>query len=418
MPDLLRDRDIVVVGQQPWDTAIGSNCKDIAVEFSRHNRVLYVNAPLDRNTLLRQRRMPLVQQRLRVLRGLEPRLQAVSDNLWVLTPATILESINWLPAALHTWFNKRNNRRFAAAIQEATGELGFQRCLLFNDNDIFRSFYLPELLKPEVSIYYSRDFMVATDYWRKHGLRLEPQLIAKSNVCVANSSFLAGYCRQHNPRSFDVGQGCDALPAATEADAAMPPELARLPRPIIGYVGALVSARLSLAVLRHISQRQPGWSVVLIGPEDEEFKSSDLHGLANVHFLGSKPPARLPGYVRHFDVCLNPQVVNDLTRGNYPRKVDEYLQLGRPVVASRTEAMRLFEGHTYLAETTEDYVRLIAQALREDSPARQQQRRAFAATHTWENSVGKIYQAVAAYYARLAPAARLALSAQPQPAAR
>jgi len=134
-----------------------------------------------------------------------------------------------------------------------------------------------------------------------------------------------------------------------------------------------------------------------------------------VHFLGPKPPASLPGYIRHFDVCLNPQVLNDLTRGNYPRKVDEYLLLGRPVVASRTEAMRLFEAHTYLADTDDDYVRLIAQALREDSPARQQQRRAFAATHTWENSVAKIYQAVAAHYARRAPAARPA-TPHPQPA--
>jgi len=411
----LYGRDIVVVGQQPWDTAIGSNCKDIARVFSRHNRVLYVNAPLDRNTLLRQRRTPAVQQRLRVLRGQEPGLQAVAEQLWVLTPATILESINWLPAGLHTWFNKRNNRRFAATIRAAAAELGFARVLLFNDNDIFRSFYLPELLKPEVSIYYSRDYVVATDYWKKHGLRLEPQLIAKSDVCVANSSYLAGYCRQYNAHSCDVGQGCDAPPAAIEADDVIPPDLAALPRPIIGYVGALVSARLSVEVLRHISQQRPEWSVVLIGPEDKTFKSSDLHGLPNVHFLGAKLPATLPGYMQHFDVCLNPQVLNDLTRGNYPRKVDEYLLQGRPVVASRTEAMHLFEAHAYLADTAQDYVRLIARALREDNPARQQQRRAFAATHTWENSVGKIYQAVAAHYARLAPAARPAMP-HPQPA--
>ena len=65
-------RDIIVVGQQPWDTLLGSNCKDLAREFSRHNRVLYVNAPLDRNTVLKSRHTPAVQQRLRVVRGQEP----------------------------------------------------------------------------------------------------------------------------------------------------------------------------------------------------------------------------------------------------------------------------------------------------------------------------------------------------------
>lgn len=394
MTTLLLGRDIVVVGQQPWDTPIGSNCKDIALEFSKHNRVLYVNAPLDRNTLLRQRHTPAVQQRLRVINGQEPGLQPVAENLWVLNPATVLESINWLSAALHAWPNKLNNRRFARAIRQAMRELAFERFILFNDNDIFRSFYLPELLRPEVSVYYSRDYMVSVDYWRKHGLRLEPQLIAKSNVCVANSSYLAAYCRQFNANSFDVGQGCDAALSTEETARPLPPELASIPRPIIGYVGALVSSRLSLDVLRHLSRQRPDWSIVLIGPEDDAFKASDLHQLPNVHFLGSRPPETLPAYIQHFDVCLNPQLVNDMTRGNYPRKVDEYLALGKPVVATRTEAMGLFENYTYLAESAEDYPALIARALREDGLAWQQQRRAFAATHTWKNSVGKIYQAI------------------------
>ncbi|MCC3155136.1 glycosyltransferase [Hymenobacter sp. BT770] len=425
MAPLLSGRDMVVVGQQPWDTPIGSNCKDLALEFSKHHRVLYVNSPLDRNTLLRQRHTPAVQRRLRVLKRQEPGLQLVDDNLWVLNPAVVLESINWLPAGLHPWFNQLNNRRFARAIRPALQELGFGPFVLFNDNDIFRSFYLPELLRPEVSVYYSRDYVVAVDYWRKHGQRLEPQLMAKSDLCVANSSFLAAYCRQFNARSFDVGQGCEAALYAEALAAPMPAELAGIPRPIIGYVGALVSSRLSLEVLRHLSEQRPDWSLVLLGPEDAAFRASNLHQRPNVHFLGSRPPVALPAYIRHFDVCLNPQLVNDLTRGNYPRKVDEYLALGKPVVATRTEAMGLLETHTYLADSAAAYEPLIAQALREDSPARQQQRRAFAATHTWAASAQKIYQAIAAHLVHpkeARPTSRTAHSARPhlqppQPAA-
>jgi len=61
--------------------------------------------------------------------------------------------------------------------------------------------------------------------------------------------------------------------------------------------------------------------------------------------------------------------------------------------------MRSFEQHTYLAESKEEYLTLIERALAEDDPSRQQQRRAFAATHTWENSVARIYTAIAAHYA-------------------
>lgn len=411
----LSGRDIVVVGQQPWDTQLGSNCKDIALEFSRHNRVLYVNSPLDRNTLLRQRRTAAVQSRLRVIRGETDGIELISNNLWVVNPSEILESINWLPASgIYSLLNKLNNRRFARSIQKAIAQLNFANVILFNDNDIFRSFYLKELLSPDVSIYYSRDFILAGGYWKKHGEQLEPQLIAKSDVCVANSSYLANYCKLYNPCAYDVGQGCDLSLAQQAQDAPCPADLQRLAGPVIGYVGALVSSRLDLEVLRYLSEQRPDWSIVLIGPEDKEFTSSALHGLPNVHFLGMKAPGELPAYVRHFDVCLNPQRLNLLTIGNYPRKVDEYLALGKPVVATRTEAMASFAAHVYLADNKEDYVRLIALALTQTGPSWQQQRRDFAATHTWENSVARIYQAVAEFYVqRRAARQRMAQRRQP-----
>ncbi|RPD45035.1 glycosyltransferase family 1 protein [Hymenobacter sediminis] len=395
MESILHGRDIVVVGQQPWDTEIGSNCKNIALEFARHNRVLYVNSPLDRNTVLKHRREARIQQRLRVIRGEERALEVVDENLWVLTPDSMVESINWLPPSpVYTVFNKLNNRRFAASIQSGIQALGFQDFVLFNDNDIFRSFYLKELLKPAVSVYYSRDYMLAVDYWRKHGRHLEPQLIAKSDVCVANSSYLASYCQRYNPNSYYVGQGCDVAPTPLASPEAAPADLAGIRGPIIGYVGALVSLRLDIKLLQAIAEQRPNWSLVLVGPEDEEFRASALHKLPNVHFLGPKKPEELPAYIRQFAVCLNPQLVNDMTIGNYPRKIDEYLALGKPVVATRTQAMDIFAEHTYLAESAADYVRLIEQALWEDSAELQHSRAAFAATHTWENSVRQIYEAI------------------------
>lgn len=402
-------RDIIVVGQQPWDTLLGSNCKDIALEFSRTHRVLYVNAPLDRNTVLKSRHSPPVQQRLRVVRGEEQGLKAVADNLWVLTPDCILESINWLPASgVHSLLNKLNNQRFAKAIRKGIAALDFQDFILFNDNDIFRSLHLKELLNPDLSVYYSRDFILAGGYWRKHGLRLEPAIIAKSDLCVANSSYLADYCRRYNPQAVDVGQGCDAALFLPRPAAERPADLQSLSQPIIGYVGALVSSRLDIELLRYLAEQRPQWSIVLVGPEDDDFKASALHQLPNVHFLGQKPTSQLPDYVQHFDVCLNPQLVNQLTIGNYPRKVDEYLALGKAVVATRTEAMSVFKDHTYLAETKDDYLTLIERALAENTPDQQRQRHKFAATHTWPHSVARIYEAMAGCYAQRGQAAKAA----------
>ena len=50
---MITGKDFVFTGLQPWDIPIGSNARDIALEVSKHNRVLYVNTPLDKKTYKR-----------------------------------------------------------------------------------------------------------------------------------------------------------------------------------------------------------------------------------------------------------------------------------------------------------------------------------------------------------------------------
>lgn len=395
--NIIKNRDIIVVGQQPWDVEIGSNCKNIALEFSRNNRVLYVNSPLDRITRFRHRADPKVKKRIDMIVGKTDNLILIKENLWNYYPDEMIESINWIKSdIIFNWFNKFNNKRFARSIQKAVDKLGFKDVILFNDNDIFRCFYLKDLLKPAISIYYSRDYLLFVDYWKLHGEKLEPELIKKSDICVANSTYLANYCKQYNPKSYYVGQGCDLEVFTNKQHIPAPDDMKDIPKPVIGYVGALQSIRLDIELLAYIAQQKPEWNIVLVGPEDNEFKASNLHRISNIHFLGGKDPDTLPAYINAFDVCLNPQLINQVTIGNYPRKIDEYLAMGKPVVATRTEAMSVFSQHTYLGITKEEYVTLIEKAIAEDSPEKREQRIRFAATHSWENNVIEIYKAIIA----------------------
>ncbi|MBB5436379.1 glycosyltransferase involved in cell wall biosynthesis [Pedobacter sp. AK017] len=382
--------DIIIIGQQPWDTEIGSNCKDIALEFSKTNRVLYINSPLDRITMMRGKNNPRIQKRLQVIRKKEEGLYQVQDNLWNLYTDCIVESINWINSSkLFNFLNKNNNGKLSKSIVSAIEKLDFQNVILFNDNEMFKAFYLKEYLKPTLSIYYSRDYMIGVNYWKKHGVRLEPLLIAKSDLCFSNSEYLAEYCRQYNPYSFNVGQGCDVRDFIA-VTTPVPEELKNLDRKLIGYVGSLNSERLDLKVIEEIAEAFPECDVVLVGPEDEQFKSSKLHQMQNVIFTGQKPVHELPAYINSFDVCINPQVLNEITIGNYPRKIDEYLAMGKAVVATKTKTMEFFADFVYLAETGQDYIMLIRIALAENNEASKLKRINFALTHTWEESVKKM----------------------------
>lgn len=392
---IIKNRDFVIIGLQQWFTPIGSNCKNIALELSRHNRVLYVNSPLDRRTIIMSGKDPDIARHIAISKGKGDAIVPIGPNLWNLYPKRVLESVNWLPSAsIFNMLNKVNNRRFAACIREAVAKMGFKDFFLFNDNDIYRGFYLKELLQPEQYIYYSRDNLVAMDFWKKHGGRLEPAHIAKADVAVANSLWLTERLQQYNPNSHYTGQGCDLRLFNPETAYPVPEALATLKGAVIGYVGALTSMRIDPDILLYISENRPDWNLVLVGPEDDVFQQSPLHHRKNVHFLGRKPLPELPAFLQHFDVCINPQLINDITVGNYPLKIDEYLAMGKPAVATTTRTMELFRDYVYLADTAEDYIPLLEKALEEKNPGLREARIAFAKSHTWENSVEAIYDAI------------------------
>lgn len=388
------NNDIIIIGQQPWDTEIGSNCKNIALELSKTNRVLYVNSPLDRISLIRGRKDPKVQKRLNVIRKAEVGLVKLKDNLWNLYPDCIVESINWLNNyKLFDYLNKSNNKKLASSIGKALHELNFKELVLFNDNEMFKGFYLSDFIKPTLSIYYSRDYMLGVDYWKKHGERVEPLLIGKSDLCFANSTYLTDYCKQYNTESYYVGQGCDVEEFAGIEKLEKPKDLF-FDKPVIGYVGALNSIRLDIAIIAYIAEQCPDFQIALVGPEDELFKASKLHSIPNISFLGQKKVEELPHYINGFDICINPQLINEVTIGNYPRKIDEYLAAGKPTVVSHTKTMEVFKDYVYLANSKEDYVKLIKKAFEEKNTNLAMERRNFALTHTWENSVGEMRKEV------------------------
>ena len=181
MAEYIQGRDIVIVGLQAWDVDIGSNCKNIAEEFARHNRVLYVNPPLDRHTIMHEKERPEIQRRMRILEGKEDGLVKISENLWNFFPSTVLESINRIPLGfIFDIMNKRNNKKYAEQILKAMKQLDFSDIILFNDNDIFRSFYLKDLLQPNCSVYYIRDYVVAVEYWKMPTGRW-PRICASKN---------------------------------------------------------------------------------------------------------------------------------------------------------------------------------------------------------------------------------------------
>lgn len=396
---MVEGRDFIFTGLQPWDLPIGSNARDIACEVSKHNRVLYVNTPLVYLEGRGSERQDVVRRRLVAAKRDTP-LRKINDNLYVLDMPFRVLPVNALPdGRLFDIANKLNNRRIFNYVKKVADSLGFSDLVHFIDNDIYRSYYSKEYLWPALSIYYRRDNVLASDYWQRHGRRLEPGLVAKSDMVVGNSSYLADWAREYNPLSADIGQGVDlSCYDNVTSDVKPVPGLGNVPRPIIGYLGHLTAARLDPDLVYALAQRNPAVSFVMTGSEDDVFLSHGLHRLANVVFTGPVSPDMVPWYINVFDICINPQKVNETTVGNYPRKIDEYLALGKPVVATRTPAMEMFSNYVALCDTQDDYQAAFDRILSGWRPAAADECVRFAHTHTWEASVSALYATIREFY--------------------
>jgi glycosyltransferase involved in cell wall biosynthesis len=387
--ELIKGYDIIMMGLQPWDIEIGSNFKNMALELSLHNRILYVNRALDRASLVKYRKDKKIQSRIKARRTTGYIINDVQQNVWAMDPGVLLESINWIkPSFLFDYCNRINNKRLAKQVKQVAAKMGFKNYLLMIDNDFFRGQYMKEYLQPRALIYYIRDYLNAQPYFAKHGKRLEPALIKKADLVICNSAYLAKYAAAYNPHAYDTGQGCE-LENFVMQPYPVPAILKSISKPIIGYTGAILHSRLDEELLLHIAANKPGLHLVLVGPEDDFFKKSKLHNMNNVHFTGPVSPVELPAVIHHFDVCINPQQLNELTIGNYPRKADEYLAMGKPLVATATDAMELFAPYTFLCKTKDEYLVKIEEALKPENNSAEicNRRRAFALTHTWANCI-------------------------------
>lgn len=391
----MKGKDFIITGLQPWDIPIGSNAIDIAKEISLNNRVLYVNAPLDQMTLWRNKNQPEIQHRLKVLHKEVSPLRQISPTLWVLDfPFSIFSNGKLPDGFLFDFVNKLNNKKIFTYVQKIADELNFKNFIHIIDNDIYRSFYAREYLKASLFVYYRRDNLLPFEFWKKHAPRLEPMLIAKSDLIICNSPQLADVARKSNPKSFDIGQGVDLSAYNPDIEFNIPENLISISKPIVGYIGDITSVRLNPDLIFDVAKQRPEYSFVMIGREDAIFQAHALHTLSNVYFLGSIAKNTVPQYMNFLDVCLNPQLLNEVTNGNYPRKVDEYLAMGKPVVATKTATMELFKDHSYLCTNAMEYVAAIDDALKNNSIEKRNGRIEFARSHSWENNVNNIYKLI------------------------
>lgn len=389
----MKKHDIVLLSTADWDNPFWTNKQHVAVELARlGHRVLYLDSLGLRRPSASARDLRRIGRRL--LKAVRPPRQ-VRENLWVWSPIV-------LPWHARPLVRRINRALLGAGLWTWLKLLGLRRDWLWTYNPLSTEFF--DLASFNRRIYHCVDEIKAQPGMPVEVLeRAEEQLCRGVDIVFTTSTQLTETRRRWNPQTHYLPNVADFrhFNAALDGQTPLPADLAAIPGPRLGFVGAISGYKIDFPLIRHLAESRPDWSVVLIGEVGEGdpwTDSSLLRGLPNLHLLGPRPYRDLPAYLKGFDVALLPNQVNEYTDAMFPMKFFEYLAAGRLVASVRLKALLDFQDVVAMSDTPAQFVSAVEALLAGGGPSLER-RLAVARDHTYETRTARMLALVDAVHA-------------------
>jgi glycosyltransferase involved in cell wall biosynthesis len=368
----------IVCFAKDWDEDPTSN-NHVMRLLGRSNRVLWLNSIATRKPNLGSARdlSKIFRKLVSFFRG--PR--QVSEGLWVYTPIVLPLPHSRIATRINTWILR-------IAVSMIRRRLGIDRFQLW--------VFIPTAVKYVGKLRESLAVYYVTDEYSKFGYvdaadvaQNDRTMCAKADVIFATAQSLVEKRLPLNPETHLARHGVDydLFSKALDDATTVPPDMASLPKPVLGFYGAL-QHWLDYDLIEYLARRHPDWSIALIGQPLTDL--SRLKALPNVHLLGRKPHDQLPAYCKGMSVALIPHRVNELTLNMNPIKLREYLSAGLPVVSVKLPEVETYAEHCRVAGTYEEFERHVEEALRGDSPRARCRRSQSMRSETWDRRVAEI----------------------------
>lgn len=383
--NVLRGRDMFCFGHD-WSGDPLSKTH-LMRHLAKDNRILWINSIGYRTPQASARDF---RRAINKLKAVAEPVKEVEKNIFVLNPFAI-------PAYGVPGMREVNRQLLRLQIFRAMKRLGFKRPVnwVFNPTASVVAGSLGE----ELLVYYCVDeFTAFSDAGTKTMVDLEDQLIKRADLVVVSAQRLLESKGGKNPNTVLVRHGVEYahFRKALLPETKIPDDIAKLPHPIIGYFGLMAADWIDIDLMEHIAKHFSGGSLVLLGKVTADV--SRLSALPNVHLLGRKPFADLPGYSKGFDVAILPFPISEVTLNANPLKVREYLAAGLPVVSTKIPEVEVL-GLARIAETKEAFCQQIEEAMKDPGP--KAERSDTMKGESWEGRVEEVRRHVGALAPRV-----------------
>jgi teichuronic acid biosynthesis glycosyltransferase TuaH len=370
---------VVYFANSTWYGPAGTD-RHMAGALSRWAPVLYVEPPVSALTSLRNPAYASTLSERPPLEVLSPTLARAVTRV---TPGMSRPVLNRLTAPLV----ERGTR---AAVRRLYGRTGTVAGIVSS-----RVTPLWSALPARRRLFFATDDLPAgadlLGESRKRLVRDEARTIRGADVvAVVSPGLQERYADEGWPAEL-VPNGC--LPEAYEAvETAPSPGDVDLRGPVAGFVGHL-NDRIDLALLEAVAGT--GVSLLMVGPAVPGYLTERFDALCrlpHVQWVGAKPFAALPAYLRLIDVGITPYADTAFNRASFPLKTLEYLAAGRAVVATPLPANDWLDTDliTVAAGPAGFGTAVAAQLAVPRSAEMAQRRRAFARRHSWSQRAGSL----------------------------
>src|SRR5437868_3207683 len=214
--------------------------------------------------------------------------------------------------------------------------------------------------------------------------QLHEQAIDRADIIFYSGRKLLDEAERGRERSYLLEQAVDFEHWArvSEGRLEVAEEVARIPRPRLGYFGAIEPWLIDQELIKRAARERPHWQWVFIGNKS---RGVEIESLSNTHFLPPVAYSELPRYAAGFDVCVLPwETERAFTSYGSAIKVREYLATGKPVVISPLPEYEPMRDVLRIARSREDFFRLVEDALAEHDEDAARARQASVASGTWD----------------------------------
>ena len=392
---VLSGESIICVSWLNWDW-LPLVPHQMMTRLAQHNRVLYVDPAIALTSVLAHPgESSFVAGKLkRWLCG----VREVSENLYVYHPPPLLIAPGHLP------LNDTLSRRWLAwAVKRTAARLGLQRPILW--------LYDPYAIEPagqlgeKLVCYDCNDdtsSFASLDYKRRNLEAMDEALARRADVVLVTSRELHRRKKGLNANVHYLPSGVDfdLFNKAVLEDLPVPDELRDVSSPVVGYVGALNNYRIEWGWIEALAQRMPEVTLVFVGPPIEPPPPS-VTSLANVRFVGQKPPEELPRYLKLFDIGIIPYKGEAFLESCQPTKTFEYLAAGLGVVSAPIPELRRYAEVVRIAADATEFVQQTQAMLMQARDAKFRSRCvAIARDKTWDARVRAASELVCATLAQ------------------